>query len=127
MRNFVNQNIYRKVAVFIDRIYSKVRAAFIVGGGIFLVVAIYLYTKLPEIIPIHWNAAVHIDNWGRKAVIFIIPISFLLCSLLFDKKFIQSHELSPIKLMFSELIVILTLLALAIVTCYVYSVYFSLI
>lgn len=100
---------------------------FIVGSGIFLVVAIYLYIKLPETIPIHWNVAAQIDNWGRKETIFIIPISFLLCIFLSAKKFMQSHELSPIKLMFSELIVIFTLLVLAIVTCYVYSIYFSLI
>lgn len=127
MRKILHQETYRKLAICIDHMYSKFRVAFIVGSAIFLLVAIYLYIKLPETVPIHWNAAAQIDNWGRKETIFIIPVSFLLCSLLFDKKFIQSHELSPIKQMLSELILIFVLLALAIVTCYVYRIYFSLI
>lgn len=127
MRKFLNQKTCQSFALFIDAIYSKVRVISIVVSGIFLVVALYLYTKLPNRIPIHWNIRGQIDNLGSKDIIFIIPLSLLLCSFLSAKKLLQSRDISPVKLLVNEVIFLFVLLALVISICYVYRIYFSLI
>lgn len=127
MRKLFKQENIELFALFIDRIYAKVRAIFIALGVIFLIVASYLYVKLPNTIPIHWNISAQIDSWGRKETLFIIPIAFLFCLALSSKKFIQSHETFPVKILASELVFLTILSLLAIVICIVYAIYFSLV
>lgn len=127
MRKLLNQEKVILFALFIDRIYAKVRAVFIALGVIFLIVASYLYVKLPHIIPIHWNASAQIDTWGIKETIFVIPIAYLFCLALSSKKFIQSREIFPAKILISELVFLTILSLLAIIICIVYTIYFSLV
>jgi uncharacterized membrane protein len=35
---------------------------------------LYRFPRLPEIIPIHYNAAGHPDGYGRKASLFLLPL-----------------------------------------------------
>ena len=45
-------------------------------------VGAFLYDKLPEQLPIHWNVAGEIDNYGHKAlVLFGFPIFFMMAEL----------------------------------------------
>lgn len=37
------------------------------------IITFAIYGRLPEKIPIHWNAAGHIDRYGAKATIFLSP------------------------------------------------------
>lgn len=37
------------------------------------VLCIFFYTQLPETIPIHFNAAGVVDNYGNKITIFLLP------------------------------------------------------
>lgn len=42
-------------------------------------IAFYVYPTLPAKVPIHWNAAGQVDNYGSKFIaVFLIPIIFLL-------------------------------------------------
>ncbi|MUK89054.1 DUF1648 domain-containing protein [Ornithinibacillus sp. L9] len=41
-----------------------------------LIYAIISFTSLPDEIPIHFNLAGEADNWGNKALIFILPLMF---------------------------------------------------
>lgn len=116
-----------KVVLFIDHIYSKICYLFLVLGIGLLCTTIYLYVKLPNIIPVHWGSSFKVDCWGRKETLFILPISFFLC--LFDviaKKIIHAHEINPVSIMVSELILLGVLILLAIAMSYVYAIYFSL-
>ncbi|UJL45374.1 DUF1648 domain-containing protein [Virgibacillus sp. NKC19-16] len=48
------------------------------------VYAIFMYSKLPDEVPIHFNAAGEADNWGGKGAIFMLPfISLPMFMLLF--------------------------------------------
>jgi len=38
-----------------------------------LIVTAAVYSKLPERIPTHWNAAGEIDGWGSKPMAFLMP------------------------------------------------------
>src|SRR5574341_616685 len=82
-----------KVALFVDHIYSKICYLFLVLGIGFLCTTIYLYVKLPNIIPVHWGSSFKVDSWGRKETLFILPISLFLCLILSSKKFIQGRTL----------------------------------
>ena len=42
-------------------------------------IAFYIYPRLPDNVPIHWNASGNIDNYGSKYIaVFLIPIIYLL-------------------------------------------------
>ena len=46
---------------------------------IIFIVAFYTYPKLPNNVPIHWNASGDIDNYGPKLIaVFLIPIIYLI-------------------------------------------------
>ena len=115
-----------KVALFVDHIYSKICYLFLVLGIGFLCTTIYLYVKLPNIIPIHWGSSFKVDSWGRKETLFILPVSLFVCLMLSAKKFIHAHETNPFKVMAAELILLGVLTLLAIALGYVYAIYFSL-
>jgi uncharacterized membrane protein len=40
-----------------------------------------VYTELPDIIPVHFNASGTPDGWGRKATIWILPVITVVISL----------------------------------------------
>lgn len=43
-----------------------------------MVVGLLLWNRLPEQMPIHWNASGEIDDWGSKAaVVFLLPLILL--------------------------------------------------
>jgi len=46
------------------------------------IASFYFYPKLPEKIPIHWNASGQVDGFSGTFGIFIIPISFLVIIIL---------------------------------------------
>ncbi|MBY7144140.1 DUF1648 domain-containing protein [Virgibacillus sp. NKC19-3] len=39
-----------------------------------VVYAIFMYSQLPDEVPIHFNAAGEADNWGGKGAIFTLPL-----------------------------------------------------
>lgn len=48
-----------------------------------ILVGLVLYNKLPEQLPIHWNAAGKIDNYGNKAVVlFGFPLFFTIMEII---------------------------------------------
>ncbi|MCJ1997030.1 DUF1648 domain-containing protein [Lactococcus piscium] len=51
-----------KVALLIDHIYSKICYLFLVLVIGFLCITIFLYIKLPNIIPIHWGSSFKVDS-----------------------------------------------------------------
>jgi len=50
---------------------------------ILIVVAMIYYPKIPNTIPIHWNASGQADGFGGRNSIFIIPIIFFVILVLF--------------------------------------------
>jgi len=62
----------------IKLVFSPLDNALEVTSTIFLVVmwvlTLYTFLKLPPIIPIHFNASGHADNYGNKLTILILPI-----------------------------------------------------
>lgn len=56
-------------------------AAFAVIIGMFIYAAV-MVGRLPDEIPIHFNAAGEADNWGGKASIFMLPLISLPMSLI---------------------------------------------
>ncbi|MFQ3564850.1 DUF1648 domain-containing protein [Pseudolactococcus paracarnosus] len=115
-----------KVALFVNHIYSKICYLFLVLGIGFLCATIYLYLKLPNVIPVHWGLSFEVDSWGRKETLFILPISLFLCLILSSKKFIHAHETNPFRIMAAELVLLGVLTLLVIAMSYVYAIYFSL-
>lgn len=47
-----------------------------------IISALCLYNKLPENIPMHWNAGGQIDGYGSRNTIFILPVTYLIIYLL---------------------------------------------
>jgi len=44
---------------------------------IIFAIAFYTYPKLPDKIPVHWNAYGEIDNYSSKLMVFLIPVIYL--------------------------------------------------
>ncbi|MDD5032035.1 MAG: SdpI family protein [Patescibacteria group bacterium] len=38
-----------------------------------IISSFYFYSHSPEIVPIHWNFAGEVDNWGSRSIAFTIP------------------------------------------------------
>lgn len=59
-------------------------SAFLMLGLTWLMVIIQ-YKELPEVIPVHYNAAGEADSWGNKGFIFVLPVVALVLSILMNK------------------------------------------
>ena len=56
-------------------------ASFTMLGAIWLLTA-FQYAKLPDIIPVHFNASGEADGWGDKAILWILPLLTLVLTFL---------------------------------------------
>jgi uncharacterized membrane protein len=83
--------------------------------GLVLLPFIYLaivWTELPDIVPIHWNASGEINGWGSKMTLLLAPfiLPFLVYVLfLFIQKFGPAEKLNKMGKKFAALKFILTL------------------
>ena len=116
-----------KFALFIDNLYPKIVFVFSILSVIFFAISIYLYTKLPAIIPIHFDINFKADNWGGKANIFILGVIPALLCTIFSKKLIFTKEpLLSIRVLI-EVFVMFVLLLLTIASLIVFGIYFKMI
>ena len=47
-----------------------------------LAAGLLLWNRLPEQLPMHWNAAGEIDGWGSRGTLWITPVIGILCDAL---------------------------------------------
>lgn len=116
-----------KLLLFIDRIYSKILTFFILLAIPFTVVSVYLYMKLPNIIPVQWGITLIPSDWGNKATIFIFPIVLMIVPALVSRKTISSQEKSVAGRMTEEVITLVVLSVILIMIIGAYSYYFKMI
>ena len=116
-----------KFLLFIDRIYSKIQAFFLLLVVPITALSIYLYMKLPKIIPIQFGFDFKPTNWGYKSSIFIFPIVLLIVPTFMSKKTINSQEKSITGRMATEIIMLLVLAVILIMMIGAYYFYFKMI
>lgn len=116
-----------KFLLFIDRIYSKIQAFFLLLVVPITALSIYLYMKLPKIIPIQFSFDFKPTNWGYKSSIFIFPIVLLILPLFTSKRIMSSQEKLLTRRVSAEIIVTIVLVILIISMICVYSYYFQMI
>ncbi|MGL5898039.1 MAG: DUF1648 domain-containing protein [Lactococcus lactis] len=116
-----------KLLLFIDRIYSKILTFFILLSIPFTVVSVYLYMKLPNIIPVQWGITLIPSDWGNKATIFIFPIVLMIAPALVLRKTISSQEKSVAGRMIEEVIMLVVLSVILIMMIGAYFYYFKMI
>ena|ERR1041385_3304018 len=60
---------------------SRAAAALI---AIAFVLSLVAYSKLPDVVPIHWNAAGHVDGYApRLEAVAVVPIAMLAVAAMF--------------------------------------------
>jgi uncharacterized membrane protein len=68
------------------RFYDKKKLLLEITTIIFIVImfgtALYVYPKLPDKIPTHWNATGQADGFSGRSGVFIIPVMYLVISIL---------------------------------------------
>ena len=116
-----------KFLLFIDRIYSKIQAFFLLLVVPITALSIYLYMKLPKIIPIQFGFDFKPTNWGYKSSIFMFPIVLLILPLFTSKRIMSSQEKLLTRRVSAEIIVTIVLVILIISMICVYSYYFQMI
>ena len=116
-----------KFLLFIDKVYSKIVIFFLLLSILFAMVSVYLYMKLPNIIPIQWGITLIPSNWGSKATIFIFPIVLLLVPTFMSKKTINSQEKSITGRIATEIIMLIVLAVILIMMIGAYYLYFKMI
>jgi len=57
--------------IMVDKIVEAVNAIALIS---FWTMLLMYYPKLPDVIPIHYNAAGEVDHFGNKASLFVLPI-----------------------------------------------------
>ena len=83
-----------KISLFIDKVYSKVICLGVALSIIILFISVYLYCKLPNTIPIHFNINGNADSWGNKANVFLLGIIQLIICILFSNKVALSKPMT---------------------------------
>lgn len=116
-----------KFLIFIDRVYPKITTFLLLLALPFSVISLYLYMKLPNIIPIQWGITLSPSNWGSKATIFIFPIVLLIVSTFMSKKTINSQEKSITGRIATEIIMLIVLAVILIMMIGAYYLYFKMI
>ncbi|NOQ75205.1 MAG: DUF1648 domain-containing protein [Crocinitomix sp.] len=95
--------------------------------GLVLLPFIYLaivWTGLPDVVPIHWNASGEVDGWGTKTVLILIPfiLPFLVYLLfLLLQRFGPAEKLNKMGKKFAALKFILTLAMSLLAVFIIYS------
>lgn len=116
-----------KFLIFIDRVYPKIMTFFLLLALPLSVISLYLYTNLPDIIPIQFGITLIPSNWGSKATIFIFPIVLLLVPTFMSKKTINSQEESITGRIATEIIMLIVLAVILIMMIGAYYLYFKMI
>lgn len=116
-----------KFLLFIDGIYSKIQAFFLLLVILTTALSIYLYMKLPKIIPVQFGFDFKPTNWGYRSSIFIFPIVLLILHLVTSKRIITSQEKLLTRRVSAEVVIIVVLIILIISMICVYSYYFKMI
>jgi uncharacterized membrane protein len=83
-----------------------------------------VWTELPEIVPIHWNAAGEIDGWGAKSTLLVIPfvLPFLVYIIfLLVQRFGPAEKLNKMGKKFASLKFILVLFMSVLAVFIIYS------
>lgn len=116
-----------KFLLFVDKIYSKIQAFFLLLVIPITALSIYLYMKLPSMIPTQFGFDFKPTNWGYKSSIFIFPIVLLILPLFTSKRIMSSQEKTLTRRVSAEaiIIVVLVILILSMVGAYCY--YFQMI
>jgi uncharacterized membrane protein len=85
--------------------------------GLMIVFGLYFYSKLPDVIPVHWNFAGEADNFGSKTThLIIMPLIVLGMMLLF----IYLPKLDPKKSQYEKFAEVYELIQLLLVTFMTY-------
>lgn len=80
----------------LDQLMNRLSLLLLLGTAVFLVV---YWRRIPEEIPMHFNAVGEIDRWGSKAELLILPvITWLMYGLLTVAEQIPSAWNSDIKM-----------------------------
>ncbi|MDG4983861.1 DUF1648 domain-containing protein [Lactococcus lactis] len=116
-----------KLLLFIDKVYSKIMIFFILLAIPFTIVSVYLYMKLPNIIPVQWGITLIPSNWGNKSTIFIFPIVLMTVPAFMSRKIISSQENSVAERMTEEMIPLVVLAVILIMMIGAYYLYFKII
>ncbi|MDG4983950.1 DUF1648 domain-containing protein [Lactococcus lactis] len=113
--------------MFIDRVYSKIQAFFLLLVIPITALSIYLYLRLPKWIPVKFGFDFNPTSWGYKSSIFIFPIVLLILPLFTSKRIMTSQEKLLTRRVSAEVITLVVLVILIISMIGAYSYYFSMI
>ncbi|MCC4120940.1 DUF1648 domain-containing protein [Lactococcus lactis] len=116
-----------KFLLFVDKIYSKIQTFFLLLVIPITALSIYLYMKLPSMIPTKFGFDFKPTSWGYKSSIFIFPIVLLILPLFTSKKIVSSQEKLLTRRVSAEVIIIVVLVILILSMIGVYSYYFKMI
>ena len=115
------------IALCIDKVYSRVMTFFVFFSIVLTAVTVYLYFRLPNIIPIHWYALLKMNGSGYKASLFLFPLTFGILSMVFSKRWMDYNEALVLKRLLFEIIGVVCMTFLALLVIFVYFTYFRMI
>ncbi len=77
-----------------------------------IISSFYFYSHFPEKVPTHWNFAGEVDDWGSRAIAFIIPAVMVIMYVLFmvlpflDPKKEKYEQFSKVYHVFKDIIIL---------------------
>lgn len=74
----------------VSKLYSHFMTYFHYIGLVITVFIIFLLLKIDGIIPTHMTATMHIDGYGSKYILLLLPIAFLFMSVAAKPKLIDT-------------------------------------